>query len=590
MATNIDLLGSELQVNIAPHQNNDQLDPDVTALTDGRFFVVYEDEVAGGNTNIFGAFFNPDGSTAVAEIDVISEADLQDNPSVASRLGGAAVVVYEDDNHSATDPDIYLAVVSSAGVASPELLVANTGDPLTNPDVTMLANGQNPIVFERDLGGGNIDLYLRVLDEAGTGFTAGAFAIPVDTGTSETDDPAIAAFANNALIVYEDDAALAGSNDIVARLYDGTAGTVGAAVVIAGTAASGADHTNPLFDPDVAALSDGRFVIVYEDDNGSNDNIFGRIYNPVTGVLSAEFVISSAGDTQGDVRVAAAPDGGFVAIWEDGSGSLAPDSNGSQAVHARRFDSNGAPVGDEFLVNAGPFENDQDTPALAVNATGGVYFAFEDSDAQPAGDADPDGIRGHAAALVTQTVNGTIGDDIIQTYGLGETINGLTGDDLILAFAGDDIVHGNGGGDLLVGGLGNDQLFGDGGADRLKGEDGRDLLVGGLGGDVLIGGLLRDTFDYNALNESRVGALRDTIKGFSHAEHDKIDLSDIDANTTAGGNQAFHLIGAQAFHGIAGELRFAGGVVQGDINGNGVADFEIRVTGLAAAVNGDFVL
>ena len=124
----------------------------------------------------------------------------------------------------------------------------------------------------------------------------------------------------------------------------------------------------------------------------------------------------------------------------------------------------------------------------------------------------------------------------------------------------------------------------------MKGEDGKDLLVGGRGADVLIGGLLKDTFDFNAVNESRVGLLHDIIRGFSHAQHDKIDLDTIDANTTAGGNQDFHLIGAQGFNGIAGELRFAGGLVQGDTDGNGVANFEIRVTGLATAVNNDFLL
>ena len=64
------------------------------------------------------------------------------------------------------------------------------------------------------------------------------------------------------------------------------------------------------------------------------------------------------------------------------------------------------------------------------------------------------------------------------------------------------------------------------------------------------------------VKESRVGANRDGIVGFKHSEHDRIDLTTIDADKTAGGNQAFDLIGTAAFSGAAGELRFAGGLLQ----------------------------
>ena len=62
----------------------------------------------------------------------------------------------------------------------------------------------------------------------------------------------------------------------------------------------------------------------------------------------------------------------------------------------------------------------------------------------------------------------------------------------------------------------------------------------------------------------------------------KIDLSAIDANSTHAGNDAFAFIGAEDFHYIAGELRavFDGDAwrIEGDIDGNGVADFVLAVT------------
>lgn len=68
-------------------------------------------------------------------------------------------------------------------------------------------------------------------------------------------------------------------------------------------------------------------------------------------------------------------------------------------------------------------------------------------------------------------------------------------------------------------------------------------------------------FVYNAISNSRAGAAnRDVINGFTRApgDQDRIDLSVIDANTTAfGTNNAFAFIGTAAFSatGSAGQLR-----------------------------------
>ncbi len=60
------------------------------------------------------------------------------------------------------------------------------------------------------------------------------------------------------------------------------------------------------------------------------------------------------------------------------------------------------------------------------------------------------------------------------------------------------------------------------------------------------------------------------------------------------GNQAFAFIGTDAFTGAAGELRFEQSAtdtfVQGDLNGDSVADFWIKLNGLHTLGSGDFVL
>jgi Ca2+-binding RTX toxin-like protein len=139
-------------------------------------------------------------------------------------------------------------------------------------------------------------------------------------------------------------------------------------------------------------------------------------------------------------------------------------------------------------------------------------------------------------------------------------------------------------------------IGGTAGADTVVGSNARDVITGGLGKDSLSGGLDADRFDYNDLykagNESLKGGAQDVILDFAHGT-DKIDLQDVDAKKGSG-NQAFKFIKARPFHDKAGELHVVkkGGIllVEGDIDGNGKADFQIEVHGAAALTKADFVL
>ena len=80
------------------------------------------------------------------------------------------------------------------------------------------------------------------------------------------------------------------------------------------------------------------------------------------------------------------------------------------------------------------------------------------------------------------------------------------------------------------------------------------------------------------------------IKDFSRSQGDVIDLSGIDANTKAGGNQSFSFIGSKGFSGDAGDLRYRNGEVSGDVNGDKKADFYIDIANNHGLVADDFIL
>ena len=103
---------------------------------------------------------------------------------------------------------------------------------------------------------------------------------------------------------------------------------------------------------------------------------------------------------------------------------------------------------------------------------------------------------------------------------------------------------------------------------------------------MLTGGASGDRFVFSTAADSAIG-FDDTISDFHHAEKDRIDLGGVYSGT-------FSFIGSGGFTGHAGELGFSaydsGILVAGDIDGDGHADFEIKLIGIAAIEAGDFFL
>ncbi|HEU0099131.1 MAG TPA: pre-peptidase C-terminal domain-containing protein [Allosphingosinicella sp.] len=129
--------------------------------------------------------------------------------------------------------------------------------------------------------------------------------------------------------------------------------------------------------------------------------------------------------------------------------------------------------------------------------------------------------------------------------------------------------------------------------DTLKGGANKDLLLGNLGADTLSGGGGADVFRYDSTADSN-SASKDHITDFAPGV-DKIDLSRIDANANVAGDQAFSWIGSNEFSGSAGQLRAyqqsGSWFVEGDTNGDGVADLVIQLTvpSLTPVTSADFL-
>lgn len=144
--------------------------------------------------------------------------------------------------------------------------------------------------------------------------------------------------------------------------------------------------------------------------------------------------------------------------------------------------------------------------------------------------------------------------------------------------------------DTLTGDSGANELYGADGSDVLIGGDGDDLLFGGAGGDTMTGGSGSDTFVF--LSADRNTYVQEDLITDLTAD-DFIDLSGVDADVLLAGDQAFTFV--EALTGVAGQATLLFDSTSNrtllslDVDGDGVADFAIRMVGDQSAFTG-FVL
>ncbi|MBR1277686.1 M10 family metallopeptidase C-terminal domain-containing protein [Bradyrhizobium sp. AUGA SZCCT0283] len=224
-----------------------------------------------------------------------------------------------------------------------------------------------------------------------------------------------------------------------------------------------------------------------------------------------------------------------------------------------------------FNSNAGAvfnFGNYTSAPALTIYDSGGTdtldcsgYSAAQTIDL-------------HAGAF--SSVGGLVNNIGIALNAVIEKAIGGSGNDTLIASDTGCTLSGGGGNDTLIGGAGNDTLIGGSGVDNLTGGGSGDIFVFLLG------------------NSSATSGQHDRITDFVSGTDD-IDLSGFDAISSTGSYDQFKFLATASFSGAAGELNYfynsSTGVttLQGDTNGDGVADFAIDLTGNVAISLADLI-
>src|SRR5215467_181193 len=154
MSAKLNPVGSQFQVNqVTP---NAQDSPDIVALSDGRFVVVYNSAFnnTGTDFDIHGQFVNPNGTLSGGLIPIANPGGIQDDPAVAARSGGGFTTVWQDFGTTtgtpSADADIYYAVTDASGFNTvSRTLIMDSLFELRNPDIATMSDQRQIVVAER---------------------------------------------------------------------------------------------------------------------------------------------------------------------------------------------------------------------------------------------------------------------------------------------------------------------------------------------------------------------------------------------------------------------------------------------------------
>jgi Ca2+-binding RTX toxin-like protein len=191
---------------------------------------------------------------------------------------------------------------------------------------------------------------------------------------------------------------------------------------------------------------------------------------------------------------------------------------------------------------------------------------------------------------------GSAGTDTVISSAAGKFTLKTNIENLVLTGTADNSGTGNSGDNTITGNAGSNTLSGDDGNDSIFGWGGDDLIEGGAGWDTLSGGAGDDRFIFRAVGDvggGSSGLSSDIVMDW--AVGDKIDLSRIDAISSTSTNDKFTFVESGTFTG-GGQLRYGQDAVagetyvEGDINGDGAADFSLALRGLHALSSTDIIL
>jgi hypothetical protein len=319
-----------------------QSDPHIVDIGSGRYAMVWT-EAAGGpigtspGSDLVGQIFDARGNRIGGEFqaNLTFVNDNETSAAIDTRPGGGFVMVYEATNAAGTSIRLQIRDVDGAPVAFPTdtIQVDSGADDLFFPSVAVRSDGSFLVVYNREVAAdGTFDVVGRILSAADV--SGPEFSIFNSADAAVGTDVDVLSNGNYVIAFQDADDATFADFDPLFQIRDSSGVSLATVTIDSGP--------NYQSDVNVAALTGGGFVAVWTEQNidGAENGVRARIYNNAGTALAPAFTVNTsiAGD-QLNPDVTALNDGGFVVVWDDLHLHLA---------RGQRFDAAGTKVGVEF--------------------------------------------------------------------------------------------------------------------------------------------------------------------------------------------------------------------------------------------------
>ena len=342
-----------------------QDDGQVVALNDGGYVVVWTDFSRTYNpagAAVIGQRYDSSGNKVGGEVKLSGfNSGDQFSPAVTRLDNGNIAVAFVDQFTG--DQDIYVHIFNSS-LRLDKVDAIDTGANQTfNPSITAFADSSYVLSYTVGTGA-NTEVVARIVTPTrivGAQFDIDSHNAPL---TSE-DLSELATLSNGNFVAVNQIRSSAADTDIQYSIFSPTGTVVKFDFSVAGASGPGLETA-----PDVAALRDGGFVVVWTDPDSTVNDIRATIYTNTGLTTPATSNILVNTTTTGDQKwasVVALPDGGFLVTWDDASGP--------KFVHAQRFDAAGTKIGTESTVLLPDFF---EVPQAAVLTDGRIAYAIAD--------------------------------------------------------------------------------------------------------------------------------------------------------------------------------------------------------------------
>ena len=382
--------GTEFLVNTTTSSN--QSEPSITALSNGRFVVAWSDlSQTGVDTSGFAVraqIFNADGSPEGAEFLVNSTTTgNQSPPDITALANGGFVVVWHDSSQTGTDTSdlsVRAQVFGANGTKSGGEFVVNstTFDRQYLASTAALSDGSFVVAWvdSSQTGGDTSGLAVRAQVFAANGSKSGAEFLVNTTTSGGQYGPSLTALTGGRFVVTWNDDSLTGgdtsSGAIRAQVFNADGSKAGTEFLVNTTT------NDAQAQPDITALSNGGFVVTWTDlsRTGGDTSEFAvraQVFDEVGNKSGTEILVNTITNShQVEPTVAALTNGHFVVAWSDLS-QTAGDTN-LYAIRAQVFEANGVKAGSEFLVNTTSNGN-QTQPSIASLPNGRFAVTWTDA-------------------------------------------------------------------------------------------------------------------------------------------------------------------------------------------------------------------